>query len=267
MDRMGNRPQLTSVAMWLCVTVGAAGCVTAAPSATAPFHLEDAPCDPQAPTDRPLPLPKTIFPIMDPRVGVQPPPRDPVNLLLLVDTLGRVTEVRVETSSGQRSLDQAAIRGARRLEFRPATVNCEPVEMWTEFGVDFRSAVPVNEESPQAGREVETVRDSTRTCANAERPRLVNQETIDRLIREEGSRAIQYGRIPPKGSFFAETIVHAFIDERGRIGRTVVKASSELDFWDRAAVRVIGRGRFQPARCEGRPVGIWIEMPVTFSRG
>ncbi len=131
MDRMGNRPQLTSAAMWLGVTAVTAGCATTPPGADAAFRLEEAPCDPQAPTDRPLPLPKTIFLIKDPRLGVQPPPRGPVDLLLLVDTLGRVTEVKVETSSGQRSLDQAAIRGARRLEFRPATVNCEPVEMWT----------------------------------------------------------------------------------------------------------------------------------------
>ena len=129
------------------------------------------------------------------------------------------------------------------------------------------ATTPPGADAAAGGREVETVPDSTRTCANGERPRLLNQETLDRLIREEGSRAIQYGRIPPTGSFFAETIVHAFIDERGRIGRTIVNTSSERDFWDRAAVRVIGRGRFQPARCEGRPVAIWIEMPVAFSRG
>ena len=109
--------------------------------------------------------------------------------------------------------------------------------------------------------------DSTGTCENGERPRLLNQETLDRLIRDEASRAIQYGRIPPTGPFAAETIVHAFIDERGRIARTIVKTSSELDFWDRTAVRVVGRGRFQPARCEGRPVALWVELPITFSRG
>ena len=126
--------------------------------------------------------------------------------------------------------------------------------------------VPVNEKPPTASREIEPVPDSTRKCADGERPRLLNQETLNRLIWDEASRAIQYGRIPPTGPFVAETIVHAFIDERGRIERTIVKTSSKLDFWDRAAVRAVGRGRFQPARCEGRPVALWIEMPVAFSR-
>ncbi|MYE69686.1 MAG: hypothetical protein F4087_03980 [Gemmatimonadetes bacterium] len=48
-------------------------------------------------------------------------------------------EVQVETSSGRKILDQEAVRSARRYEYRPATVNCEPVEMWTTMQVDFRA--------------------------------------------------------------------------------------------------------------------------------
>lgn len=119
--------------------IALAGCATRTPSATAAFQVEEAPCDPQAPIDRELPVPKVIFPVKDPRLGVQPPPKGPVTLLLLVDTLGRVKEVQVETSSGRKILDQEAVRSARRYEYRPATVNCEPVEMWTTMQVDFRA--------------------------------------------------------------------------------------------------------------------------------
>ena len=121
------------------ITIIVAGCATATPSNTVGFQVEEAPCDPQAPNDRVLPVAKVIFPVEDPRLGVQPPPKGPVAMLLLVDTLGRVTEVKVEISSGRKILDQEAVRSARRTEFRPATVNCEPVEMWTKMQVDFRS--------------------------------------------------------------------------------------------------------------------------------
>ena len=140
---MGDRPQLPGVVVALvagCVSmIVVTGCATTPPSAPAAFQVEEPPCDPQAPIDRELPIPKFIFPIQDPRLGVQPPPKGPVTLLLLVDTLGRVKEVQVETSSGRKILDQEAVRSARRYEYRPATVNCEPVEMWTTMQVDFRS--------------------------------------------------------------------------------------------------------------------------------
>ncbi len=52
---------------------------------------------------------------------------------LLVGENGRVRETKIETGSGWNAFDQAVVRAARRAEFRPATVDCEPVEMWFEW--------------------------------------------------------------------------------------------------------------------------------------
>jgi protein TonB len=51
---------------------------------------------------------------------------------------GRVGEVRVEKSSGDRRLDESAVREARRWRFVPGTRDGVPVVFWKQVPVTFR---------------------------------------------------------------------------------------------------------------------------------
>ncbi len=61
----------------------------------------------------------------------------PIVLAVHVSEEGKVTEVRVETSSGCPSCEEAAIASAWKLRFSPARRGDEPIAMWTRFPVTF----------------------------------------------------------------------------------------------------------------------------------
>lgn len=61
-----------------------------------------------------------------------------VTLLLLVNEDGAIARGMVERSTGFRSLDQAALDGARTWSFNPATLDGKPHCMWGRFAVTFR---------------------------------------------------------------------------------------------------------------------------------
>ena len=64
-----------------------------------------------------------------------------------------------------------------------------------------------------------------------------------------------------------EGTVHVwmFVNERGRVEDAIVGTSSENEALDQAALRVARVHRFQPALNRGRPVPVWILLPISFS--
>jgi len=59
-------------------------------------------------------------------------PNSPVRLRVLIDERGRVARSTVIRSTGERSLDQAAISHWRNARFRPGTLDGIPIPMWYE---------------------------------------------------------------------------------------------------------------------------------------
>lgn len=60
-----------------------------------------------------------------------------VELRIHVTENGTVDEVEIVTSSGVRSMDEAAINAARRTRFRPAIQNGRRVAMWINYPIQF----------------------------------------------------------------------------------------------------------------------------------
>lgn len=50
----------------------------------------------------------------------------------------------------------------------------------------------------------------------------------------------------------------------GRCGRLTVRSSSGFRLLDEAAEAAVKRWQFKPARREGQPVGVWVEIPIRF---
>jgi protein TonB len=92
--------------------------------------------------------PVEVMPEIDPRRGWSEPIypasviRDGIEgtviMSLQVLENGRVGEVRVEKSSGDRRLDESAVREARRWRFVPGTRDGVPVVFWKQVPVTFR---------------------------------------------------------------------------------------------------------------------------------
>lgn len=93
--------------------------------------------------------PQPVLPRADPSHGNTQPPypaasrrmgeEGRVILLLYVDSDGRVTDGRVDRSSGYDRLDKVALMHARRTwRFLPATKDGVPVGHWMKFAVNFK---------------------------------------------------------------------------------------------------------------------------------
>lgn len=110
--------------------------------------------DPVAPdpvpdtVERTVPQPVEIEPAIDPRRGLSEPTypssaiRDNVEgtVVLSVQVLenGRVGAVRIDTSSGDRRLDEAAVREARHWRLLPGTRDGVPVVLWKQVPITFQ---------------------------------------------------------------------------------------------------------------------------------
>ena len=74
---------------------------------------------------------------------------------VLVNETGGVDSAMVMESSGHAGLDSAAVRGARSMEFDPATKDGEPLKVWARvpvrFSKDAKPAPPGPADGPGAG--------------------------------------------------------------------------------------------------------------------
>lgn len=62
-----------------------------------------------------------------------------VRLAVLVGRHGQILNIRVDESSGNSDLDEAAIQSVRRCwQFAPAIQNSQPVETWASFAIRFQ---------------------------------------------------------------------------------------------------------------------------------
>ena len=91
------------------------------------------------------------------------------------------------------------------------------------------------------------------------RPRLLNPEDVNRAIARE------YPRVLKEAGTGGTTVFHLFIDEEGCVADRIVKESSGNEGLDRAALRVLSVVRFVPAMNRDGKVGVWIELPITYT--
>ena len=59
-------------------------------------------------------------------------------------------------------------------------------------------------------------------------------------------------------------VVHLYVDEGGEVRNVLIAESSGNDALDEAALEAAGTFAFEPARYEGVPTPVWIQIPMTF---
>ena len=146
---------------------------------------------------------------------------------MLVDTLGRVVDVRVGLSSENETVDMAALRVARVHRFEPARNRGNAVAVWVSRSISFA-------------------------------PRLCDVPPLpDTLVMVENLGAA--GR---RG----ETTVAILVDVRGRVREAKVEVRSGWDRFDQAALRAARRTRYRPGLVNCEPGEIWTTMKYGFGR-
>ncbi len=85
------------------------------------------------------PVPDKTPPLVYPPIALRQRIEGTVELSILVDERGVVTDTQVVTSAGGRAgLDEAAIENAKRRKYRPATKEGIPVKVWMPLRVQFK---------------------------------------------------------------------------------------------------------------------------------
>lgn len=165
-------------------------------------------------------------------------------LELVVDEDGVVQEVGVRESSGNAALDEAALRLAPMVPFtRPAGLDGKPIRGRITFPVVFNA-----DEAMAAD-----------TCGEKVEPRYVNKHEMERALGREYSARMR--GLGMRGT----TSVWLLVDEGGRVTKQQILKSSGYRELDEAAFRVGRTARFSPAKHCGKPVPVWVALPISFS--
>ena len=91
------------------------------------------------------------------------------------------------------------------------------------------------------------------------RPDIRNRAEVQRALERE------YPPLLRDAGIGGSTDVWFFIDEEGKVQRTLVNQSSGHQALDEAAMRVADIIEFTPALNREEPVPVWISLPITFT--
>ncbi|HSJ15990.1 MAG TPA: M56 family metallopeptidase [Longimicrobiales bacterium] len=90
-------------------------------------------------------------------------------------------------------------------------------------------------------------------------PELLNVREVQRALSES------YPPLLRSAGIGGRATVWAFVATDGRVTKSQLSRASGHSALDEAALDVLSAMRFTPARLEGKPVAVWIELPVVFS--
>jgi protein TonB len=91
------------------------------------------------------------------------------------------------------------------------------------------------------------------------KPDIKNREEVQRAMERE------YPALLRDAGIGGTVLVWFFIDEQGRVVRTLVRETSGYEALDNAALKVAGIVEFTPALNRDKRVPVWISLPVTFT--
>jgi len=90
-------------------------------------------------------------------------------------------------------------------------------------------------------------------------PRLLNRDEVEKLVVRYYPPALRSAGIG------GTVLVWAYVDESGRVTRTLVKASSGYQDMDAAAMRVVDAMQFKPALNRDSRIGVWISQNISMA--
>jgi TonB family protein len=100
-------------------------------------------------------------------------------------------------------------------------------------------------------------------AADEELPKFGEYPYIDRLPVVRAKAPPSYPREARAAGVQGTVIVQALVDKEGRVRETLVIRS--IPPLDRAAIECVRGWTFEPARADGKPVAVWVAVPIKFA--
>jgi len=101
---------------------------------------------------------------------------------------------------------------------------------------------------------------------------LTPPSPFDRLPEPVGGydaieKNIFYPKEASEAGIEGSVVIYTFVDSLGRVTATIVLKGFPDTGFDEAAMDAIRKTPWKPAKKEGKPVGMWVKIPVVFSLG
>jgi TonB family protein len=156
-----------------------------------------------------------------------------VTLLILVDTSGRVADVKIERSSGVLALDKAALAVSKVWTFTPEMIDGVPKDSYVRVPVNFSLL-----KTPPSGQTIASLR--------TRQPPIYPASAVQQ--HHEGT-----------------TTLVLLVGADGMVKSIRVAQSSGYVELDDAAMAAANQWQFIPATKSGVPIECYVRLPVNFS--
>lgn len=183
-----------------------------------------------------------------------------------VDKRGRVGGAKLVNGTGEARFDSLSLNVFSVAAFTPALVGADTVELW----FPLPAAIPSKDELEMA-LAADGFDKSMRPTQTAftEAPQLLNRSRIEdavlRVIHNVNNAAVARTEIFNRAQQSGGTaLVWIYIDQAGNVTNSVLKKKSGNTDLDIAAQQIVATMRFLPAKLDGKPVDVWIEVPLVF---
>lgn len=193
----------------------------------------------------PVPIKKT--PPIYPRLAVLTQAEGGVLIRALVDTLGKVKDVAVDTSDGE-IFNKAALHSARRWQFKPAQQNNKPVEAKVIIPFTFKLDLLPAQRDLARKRGIPP----PDTIEIGEPPAIIKhvKPQYPKIARENGVQGTVWLKI--------------WVDEAGEVRFVLVEKGSD-SMLNPPSIEAARQMKFKPALGKnGHPVAVWIDIPFHF---
>ncbi len=176
----------------------------------------------------------TIYPEEAREAGIE----GTVIVRTFIDPTGEVTQTVVVKGFPNTGLDEAAVKGIRKTSWQPASQvgrHGKPIGVWVDIPVTFRLEGPFFDEPPVP---------------------IGGYSAI--------AKNIIYSRIARQYRIEGTVVVHAYVDNTGKVIETFMLSGIPRTGLDESAMGAIKQTRFEPAKYKGKAVGVWFPISVNF---
>lgn len=197
-----------------------------------------------------------------------------VQVSFVVGADGTVEQVRVLSASDS-ALAAPSAQALSVLRFTPAQVGGRPVAVRVEQPLQWSVAVPAGSAEEAEEADVAEAAEAAKKAAAAAAPdtgRVYEISAVTEVPRPISTSAFAQALArgyPPflrNAGRSGEVVVRFIVNEAGRVRNARVLRSSDRAF-DAPTLEAVRHLRFHPARLNGHPVRVWVELPVAWTTG
>lgn len=163
--------------------------------------------------------------------------------------------------------ERAFAMSMSRGEIEPITTRMV-VDLRRDFGAWVRATIAANDSATPGRPERESpVTDEPVVRAPSADPAEEDPRLGDYVLMEESPVALkqvspEYPEEARRASIEGVGLLQALVGRNGRIKD--VRVTGSIPALDEAAVAAVRQWEFKPARAKGKPVAVWVAIPVTF---